>query len=76
MSAVRWRVSVDRDSCVGTGLCVDAAPGCFTFDGGRSSVVTELVVPDDALVGAAEECPVEAVLIRDGETGARIAPPA
>ncbi len=77
MSAgARWRVSVDRTRCVGSGLCAGAAPGAFRLDGARRShPVAEETEPSEAVLDAAESCPVEAVAIRLAGTGQPIFPP-
>jgi ferredoxin len=62
----RWRVTVDPGRCVGSGVCVGTAPGRFRLDGDRSRPVDELVEPDPAVLDAAEVCPSEAIIVRDG----------
>ncbi len=73
MSGERWRVEVNRETCVGSGLCVGTAPGHFRLDEDRSRPVDELVEPDDLLLGVAESCPTESIIVRDG-AGKQLAP--
>jgi ferredoxin len=72
--ASRWRVEVDRELCIGGGVCVSTAPSHFVLDGGRSRPIAEEVAPDDFLVEAALCCPVEAISVHDVASGALIAP--
>lgn len=55
-------------------MCTGLAPDHFTLVDGRSSPITDLVPPDDLLIDAAESCPIEAILIREEESGAILAP--
>jgi len=74
MTSEQWRISVDQRSCVGTGLCVDAAPQCFAFDAGRAHVTAELVEADQELIDIAESCPTESVSIRRSGSGDQVYP--
>ncbi|MDX3224828.1 ferredoxin [Streptomyces sp. ME19-01-6] len=68
----RWQVEVDRDVCIGSGLCVSAAPGGFRLDAARQShPVAAETDASEAVLTAAEGCPVEAIAIRliGGEAG-------
>ncbi|HEU4537070.1 MAG TPA: ferredoxin [Polyangiaceae bacterium] len=67
----RWSVTVSR-ACLGSGLCVATAPGRFRLAGGRSRPTAETAAgaePDDAILAAAQLCPVGAIAVRDAETG-------
>jgi ferredoxin len=68
-----WKVTVDRDVCLGTGICVGTAPEHFRLEGYRSRPVEELIDPDDLVLDAAETCPTEAIAVYDG-TGRKLAP--
>ena len=63
-------VRVDTARCIGSGSCVNNAPGTFSLD--RSVMLAEVVDPDgdpeDDVVRAAEACPTAAIsVVRDGE---------
>ena len=61
-------VRVDRDLCIGVGNCVAIAPTAFKLDEENKAVVLEPAsVDDDALLEAAESCPVQAIIIEDDE---------
>jgi ferredoxin len=74
MTDTRWRISVDRDTCIGSAVCVGTVPGRFKLVGDRSAPVDEVIEPDDEVVGAAESCPMEAIRVLDADTGEVIAP--
>ena len=61
------KASVDSDVCTGCGLCVDTCPAVFEMDDAVARVRVENV-PEDALDTcreAADNCPVEAVNIKE-----------
>jgi ferredoxin len=67
---VTWRVTVDTERCIGSGVCLGTAPGRFRFDESqRSSPVRALTEPDDEVRDAAAGCPVEAILLADAGSG-------
>jgi ferredoxin len=70
----RWRVTVDPDLCIGSGMCAGTAPHAFELVDGVSRPLAEEIDPDDVVLGAAESCPVEAIMIRDLNTGEVLAP--
>jgi ferredoxin len=59
------KVSIDADLCTGCGLCTDSVPDVFTL-GDDVAEVAKPEVPanlEDAVKEAAEDCPVEAILV-------------
>ncbi|WP_274557849.1 ferredoxin [Streptomyces spiramyceticus] len=72
----RWHVEVDRGVCIGSGMCVNLAPGGFALDTARQSHPSE---PDmdanEKVLAAAEGCPVEAIAITLLEGGEPVFPP-
>jgi ferredoxin len=70
----RWRISVDRDVCQGTGMCSSVAGRYFELSGGYSRALADEVDPDQDIVDAAEGCPVEAILVTAADDGRTIAP--
>jgi ferredoxin len=72
----RWRVEVDRGLCIGSGLCVASAPDAFRLDAARQShPASEESDASEALLGAAESCPVEAIMLRLAASGDPVFPP-
>ena len=70
----RWRVEVTAD-CLGSGMCVTAAHRYFHLVDGHSQARHGEVEPDDAVIAAAELCPMNAIEVFDADTGAEVAPP-
>jgi ferredoxin len=72
----RWHVEVDRGLCVGSGLCVHHAPGGFALDASRRSRPrTPGTDANEAVLTAAECCPVEAITITLLPGGEAVFPP-
>jgi len=68
-------ILVDRELCYGFGDCVDSAPGVFELDDEDKSVVVDPnAQPRDDIVMAAQDCPVDAIIITDVSTGEQIYP--
>ncbi|MCZ4103082.1 ferredoxin [Streptomyces sp. SID13666] len=72
----RWHIEVDRTVCIGSGMCVNAAPDGFTLDGARQShpAAAESDASEQVLA-AAEGCPVEAITLTLLATGEPVFPP-
>lgn len=69
-----WRVSVDPDTCIGSGICAGLAPGLFVLVNGVSEPIEPAIRPAPAAIDAAESCPVEAIAVRDAADGHLVAP--
>jgi len=62
------KATVDRDLCTACGLCVDVCPEVFDLDDEDMAVVKVDPVPPDAeddCRDAADECPGEAIIIKE-----------
>ena len=70
----RVAIEVDRALCYGFGDCVDTVPAVFALDEEDTAIVLD---PDaaslDDIVEAAQNCPVDAIIIVD-EDGQQIYP--
>ena len=65
----RILIRVDRGLCIGSGDCVDSAPGVFELDSEEKAVVIDPDGEDlDRVLEAAGNCPVTAIFVR-GEDG-------
>lgn len=63
-------IAIDRELCFGFGDCVDSAPGLFDLDEESKSVVIDPEAHDlDDLLVAAQDCPVDAIIVIDAESG-------
>jgi len=61
-----WTVEVDRDVCMGSGLCIVYAPDTFDIDDGTRSFVREPAGGTLAEVRAAvEACPTRALRLSE-----------
>jgi ferredoxin len=62
-------IAVDRDKCMGSGMCIVFAPGTFAHDGEAKAVVVDPAGdPVDAVRTAVEGCPTGALqLVNDQE---------
>ena len=68
--SVRNRVviEIDRTLCFGFGDCVDTAPGVFALDDEEKAVVLDPDAEDlDFILEAAQNCPVDAIIITDAK---------
>lgn len=63
--------TIDESSCIAQGDCVELLPDVFRVDDRATVIGTG---PDDLLLAAARECPVEAISIVDSETGEQVYP--
>jgi ferredoxin len=69
----RWKVTVNREACLGSGICAATAPRHFRLDNGRSRALQEDIEPDDIVLDTADTCPAEAIILYNA-VGHRIAP--
>jgi len=63
--------TIDESSCIGQGDCMELVPSVFQVDDCARVIGTG---PDDLILAAARECPVEAIGIVDSETGEQVYP--
>ncbi|MER6914298.1 ferredoxin [Streptomyces sp. NPDC000594] len=72
----RWHIEVDRGVCIASGMCAGTAPDGFRLDEARqahpSAADTDA---SEALLDAAENCPVEAITITLAGSGVPVFPP-
>jgi ferredoxin len=73
VSTPRVTVEVDRDVCVGNGMCRAIAPATFAADeSGQSTVRSDIGDELRSILEAAEMCPIGAISVRDAETAERL----
>ena len=66
----RWKISVDKNACLGSAVCVAIAPDRFALDERqRSGPVEAEIDPDEEVRDAAASCPSEAISLVDADTG-------
>ncbi|MBN1309758.1 MAG: ferredoxin [Chitinispirillaceae bacterium] len=57
---------IDRETCIGCGICVETCPEVFELDNeGKARVKTEVVPPgnEESCGEAAVDCPVAAITV-------------
>jgi ferredoxin len=67
-----WSIEVDRELCMGSGMCIVYAPGTFAHDEHTKAVVVDPAGdPIDAIRNAVQACPTSALRLRpqDAVTG-------
>lgn len=56
------KVKVNKDACIGCGLCVGSVPGVFEFgDDGKAQATAGPVTDEAAVDEAIANCPVSAI---------------
>lgn len=56
------KLVVNKEKCIGCGLCVSIAGGVFEFDeDGKARVKNEISEEEKAIQEAVDSCPVEAI---------------
>ena len=60
------KVRVDKETCIGCNLCVQTCPQIFKMDGDKAIAYVNSVSDgdEDCCRQAADECPVEAIIIK------------
>jgi ferredoxin len=71
----KYRIEIDRDECLGDGLCCDDAPCTFELDDDSIAVVKD---PEgdapDVILEAAQNCPVDAISLFEADGGTQVWP--
>jgi ferredoxin len=74
VSDTKWRLDVDRNACISSGMCTGIAPERFVLEGDGSHAISEIVDEDEAVIDAAESCPVEAIRVFNAASGELVSP--
>ncbi|MGB2987103.1 MAG: ferredoxin [Phycisphaerae bacterium] len=71
----KLKVSIDRDECIGDGLCAEEAPGTFELDDDAKAIVLEgSTDEEEKILDAARACPVDCIIVENRETGEKLHP--
>ena len=63
-----WSIEVDRELCMGSGMCIVYAPGTFEHDEHTKAVVVDPAGdPIDAIRNAVQACPTSALRLLTDE---------
>jgi ferredoxin len=74
VSDSQWRLEVDRHTCISSGMCAGVAPDHFELEGDGAHALAEVVDQDEAVIDAAESCPVEAIKVFSVADGELVSP--
>jgi ferredoxin len=70
-----YRIEMDRDTCVGDGLCCEEAPATFQRDDEIKTVVIDPYGdPPEDILSAAQSCRLQAITLYDADTGEKVWP--
>jgi ferredoxin len=71
-----WHLDVDRDLCIGSGMCVALVPGRFALPGSTAELLPGAADggPEATLLDAADSCPVLAITVTERATGRVLGP--
>lgn len=71
----KLKIIIDRDECIGDGLCVNEAPETFELDDEDKAVLLEGSSESrDTILEAARSCPTDAITVEDKDTGEKLYP--
>lgn len=66
----KWKITIDRDLCIGAASCVALAMKTFALDGENKAILLEGEGdPPEMVKLAAESCPTKAIILVDEKTG-------
>ncbi|MSP72491.1 MAG: ferredoxin [Myxococcales bacterium] len=70
-----YRIEVLRDVCIGAATCVADAPNVFEMDDDDKAIVIDPQGDsDEDVYSAAQNCPVNAIILIDEATGEQVWP--
>ncbi len=71
----KYKITIDKNRCVGSTLCMMEAPDIFALDKEHQAhVVDPETLDDEGVLTAAHACPMNAIFIEEKETGKRVWP--
>jgi ferredoxin len=71
----KLKISVNNTRCIGSGDCVEMAPGVFQMDSDeKSEVYNQTGAADAVIIAAARACPARAITVVNEETGEQLFP--
>lgn len=71
----KYKVKIDRNTCIGDAVCVGIAPNTFVLDSANKSTVKSGSMDSlEILKTAAQACPTQSISIFDAATGEKVWP--
>lgn len=71
----KLNITVNKGRCVGSGDCVETAPGVFQMDGEeKSEAYNPAGAAENVILAAARACPVKAITVVDAGSGTQLFP--
>ena len=64
-----FRIEIDRELCSGFASCVQDAPEIFELDTSGKATLRVKETDDEGALGAAANCPMNAIAVFDADTG-------
>ncbi len=63
----KYKITVDRNLCIGAGSCVAVAPQTFALDNEAKAIVLDTASQEDdnTVLESAKACPVAAIILHD-----------
>jgi ferredoxin len=68
-----FRIEIDRDLCSGFASCVQDSPEIFELDTSGKATLRVTETDDERALGAAANCPMNAIAVFDRDTGDLVA---
>lgn len=60
------KIKIDKDKCIGCGLCAALAPDVFELkDDGKADVKADANLSSPEIKNAAQSCPVQAIAVEE-----------
>ena len=73
--AAKLKICIDREQCIGDGLCVNEAPETFGLDDDQKAFVLDGPGDDlEYILAAANSCPLDIIAVEDSATGKKLCP--
>ena len=71
----KWKVTIDRNLCIGAASCIAVAPKAFNLDNEAKAIFlpTAEEETEESILDSARACPVAAIIIHD-ENGKQLYP--
>jgi len=71
------KICIDRDQCIGDGICANEAPETFDLDDDQLAFVRDEIGDNmECIMAAAQACPLDIITIQNAETGEQLYPEA